>query len=220
MSDRPPQNPDDLSLGGLVDEVVSQVRVALDEAEITSRHSRELLLDGLKDVFESMDPGAFIRPRETDASAPSPDVTVVDGGRAADAPPTDGPRPDLKVAEPDSADEEPESSASTGPSAAPEPKVVTRVTVRDLGSRGARDPRPRIQLAASADDADWRSLFRGSVARPYRISVTAGTVRVSLDGLPADTVHSGASLDVEAKVIQVAAMNGEAADLRYERLSH
>lgn len=217
MSDRPPHNPDDLSLGGLVDEVVSQVRVALDEADVTSRHSRELLLDGLKDVFQAMDPGSFIRPRESEASAPSPDVTVVDGGRAADAPPTDGPRPDLKVAEPDAKEEPAESSEA---SSSPEPKVVTRVTVRDLGTRGAHDPRPRIQLAASADDADWRSLFRGSVARPYRISVTAGTVRVSLDGLPADTVHRGASLDVEAKVIQVAAMNGEAADLRYERLSH
>ena len=219
MSDRPPHDPDDLSLGGLVDEVVSQVRVALDEADITSRHSRALLLDGLKDVFQAMDPGAFIRPRESDVSGPSPDVTVVDGGRAADAPPTDGPRPDLKVAEPDSAEEVSAPSASSDSSASTEPKVVTRVTVRDLGTRGTRDPRPRIQLAASGDAADWCSLFRGSVARPYRISVAAGTVRVSLDGLPADAVHSGASLDVEAKVIQVAAMNGEAADLRYERLS-
>ena len=105
MSDRPPRDPEDLTLGGIVDEVVSQVKVALDEADVTSRRSRDLLLDGLRDVLEAIDP-ASVRgqgdPAPPDQPPPvPPDVEVVEGGRAEDAPPTQGPRPDLKVAEPE-----------------------------------------------------------------------------------------------------------------------
>lgn len=201
MSDRPPHNPDDLTLGGLVDEVVSQVRVALDEADVTSRQSRDMLLDGLRDVMQALDPGSLVRPKGAEAPDEGPDVSVVDGGRADDAPPTDGPKPDLKVAEPAADSPEPE-----------QPRVYTRVTVHK--AKPPTDGHPRLTLE---EGATWRSLFRGSTARPYRLTAEQGSVRVSLDGMPADTIPAGSSLDVEASVIQVAAEGG-AARVRYERL--
>ena len=197
MSDRPPRDPDDLSLGGLVDEVVSQVKVALDEADVTAGRSRELLIDGLRDVFEAMDPASLSRSRRETA----PDVEVVDGGRADDAPPTEGPKPDLKVAEPEAED------------AAPSPKVVTRVVVKK-STPSAAEGRPRVTLP---EGGDWRSLFRGTVARAYRLYAVRGAVRVQLNGMPADVLEEGDALDVEARVIQAAARDGLAV-VAYDRL--
>jgi hypothetical protein len=210
MADRPPRNPDDLSLGGIVDEVVSQVRVALDEADVTGRHGRELLLDGLRDVLHAMDPASVVRstdakrkPKSTDV----PDVTVVDGGRADDAPPTEGQKPDLKVAEPDSPDPVEDT-----------PRVYTRVTVHKAQKTAPPDGLPRVELHPTTDTDTWRSLFRGAVPRPYRLTVEKGRVRVSLDGMPADVIGPGASLDVEAAVIQVSLDGETPAAVRYERL--
>jgi hypothetical protein len=213
MSERPPRDPDDLSLGGLVDEVVSQVRGALDEADVTSRHSRDLLLDGLRDVMQTLDPGMLVGARAASSETEVPDVTVVDGGRGADEPPSEGPRPDLKVAEPVSAG----STAAGDTPEASTPKVYTRVTVHTPAT-STSDGQPRIQLsAASGGTPEWRSVFRGATARPYRITAERGVVRISLDGLPADTVRAGSSVDVEARVIQVSAAD-DAATARYERL--
>jgi len=213
MSKRPPRDPDDLSLGGLVDEVVSQVRGALDEADVTSRHSRDLLLDGLRDVMQTLDPGLLGGARVGSSESEAPDVTVVEGGRTADEPPSEGPRPDLKVAEPVSA----ESTTAGDATEAATPKVYTRVTVHTPPTTTA-DGQPRVQLSPSSDGTpEWRSVFRGGTARPYRITAERGVVRISLDGLPADTVRAGSSVDVEARVIQVAAAD-EAATARYERL--
>ena len=194
MSDRPPRDPDDLSLGGLVDEVVSQVKVALDEADVTAGRSRDMLIDGLRDVLEAMDPASLKRRGAT------PNVEVVKGGRADDAPPTEGPKPDLKVAE------------SEDPDAAASPQVVTRVVVKK--STPAGDGRPRVNLP---EGGDWRSLFRGTVARAYRLHAVKGAVRVQLNGMPADVLEQGDALDVEARVIQVASRDG-AAVVAYDRL--
>jgi hypothetical protein len=213
MSERPPRDPDDLSLGGLVEEVVSQVRGALDEADVTSRHSRDLLLDGLRDVMQTLDPGVLVGARAASSESEVPDVTVVDGGRAADAPPSEGPRPDLKVADPVSMG----SSAEEDASEVPTPKVYTRVTVH-TPSTPTSDGQPRVELDAASEGApEWCSVFRGSIARPYRITAERGVVRISLNGLPADTVRAGSSVDVEARVIQVSAADA-AATARYERL--
>lgn len=209
MSERPPRTPDDLSLGGIVDEVVSQVRTALDEADVSGRQGRDLLLDGLRDVMQAIDPASLVRAGHAAAPpdpSPAPDVTVVDGGRSEDAPPTPGPKPDLKVA----TDAAPEPSS---------PRVYTKVTVHKsaASSSAPRDDRPGLNLPASGDTPEWRSLFRGSTARPYRIIAEEGRVSVRLDGEDADTVHPGASLDVEARVIQVAAIDAPAR-VRFERL--
>jgi len=90
--------------------------------------------------------------------------------------------------------------------------------VHDLGGSSRADKRPRIVLDPASDGAEWRSLFRGAVARPYRIAVSKGTVRIALDGSPSDIVRRGASLDVEAKLIQVSLVNEAGAVVRYERL--
>jgi hypothetical protein len=203
MPDRPPRDPDDLSLGGLVDEVVSQVKVALDEADVTAGRSRDMLIDGLRDVLEAMDPASLARKRRQTA----PDVEVVQGGRSDDAPPTDGLKPDLKVAEP----EEVAGPKNQGASAAP--KVVTRVVVKK-STPSAGQGRPRVHLPESGA---WRSLFRGTVARAYRLHAVSGSVRVQLNGMPADVLEEGDSLDVEARVVQVCARDA-AAVVAYDRL--
>jgi hypothetical protein len=213
MSDRPPHSPEDLTLGGLVDEVVSQVRGALDEADVSSRGAREMLLDELKDVFQALDPGSLLRPQSAPSADGAPDVTVVDGGRAEDAPPTEGPKPDLKVAHPEPTED---ASVEDVPS---KPRIYTRVTVHDTAAMKTADRRPVIELDPSKEADAVRSLFRGTVSRPYRIAVETGRVRVSLDGMPAEVVRAGDSLDVEASVIQVAAVGDARAVVRYERLS-
>ena len=212
MADRPPDSPDDPTLGSLVDEVVSQVRGALDEVDVSSRGVRELLLDELRDVFEALEPGVFRHPQTPPSDDGSPDVTVVDGGRADDAPPSEGPRPDLKVAEPDP------TPASSVEEEAPRPRVYTRVRVHQAETPKMRDPRPMVELDPSREGDTWRSLFRGAVARPYRLAVETGSVRVSLDGMPTEVMRTGDNLDVEAGVIQVAAVGDARAVVRYERL--
>jgi len=209
MSDRPPRDPNDLSLGGIVDEVVSQVRDVLDEADVTSRRSRDMLLEGLRDVLVAVDPASLYRagPRPADRA---PDVEVVDGGRPSDAPRSEGPKPDLKVAEPleEAGEDAPEPSDASGQA---QPTVVTRVVVR---KSAPRDGRPRVRLP---EGGDWRSLFRGSEPRPYRLTAEKGAVRVQLDGLPADLLAEGDTFDVEARVIQVSARDA-AAVVVYDRL--
>ena len=203
MSDRPPRDSDDLSLGGLVDEVVSQVRVALDEADVTSHRSRALLLDGLRDVLGALDPASLVRPDRT-PPAGAPDVSVVDGGRAEDAPPTEGARPDLRVADP--------AEAGSGPEPAEVPRVVPRVIVHRPPDP-AHDRLPRLRLAAGS----WTTVFRGSTPRPYRLHAGASAVTVRLDERSVDQLPAGGSLDVEAAVVQATVDDGEAV-LRYERL--
>jgi hypothetical protein len=209
MSDRPPRDPDDLSLGGLVDEVVSQVKVALDEADVTAGRSRDMLIDGLRDVLEAMDPASLARKRRPTA----PDVEVVQGGRSDDAPPTEGLKPDLKVAEPEEVAETEDVAAPNNQDTTASPKVVTRVVVKK-STPSAGQGRPRVHLPESGA---WRSLFRGTVARAYRLHAVSGSVRVQLNGMPADVLEEGDSLDVEARVVQVSARDA-AAVVAYDRL--
>lgn len=216
MSERPPRDPDDLSLGGIVDEVVSQVRVALDEADITGIQSRELLLDGVRDVMQALYPSSVSRSPAGPTPGP-PDVSVVDGGRADDAPPSPGERPELRVAAPEP-DAAAESEASDAEGTPDQPRVVTRVKVHQAQPKPIPDRQPRVQLIGTdAEAPQWRSVFRGATPRPYRLTAETGVVRVSLDGMPADLVPAGSSLDVEAQVIQVCTQD-PVATLRYERL--
>jgi hypothetical protein len=216
MSERPPREPDDLSLGGLVDEVVSQVRVALDEADIAGAQSRELLLDGVRDVMQALYPSSVSR-SPSGPTPGAPDVSVVDGGRAEDAPPSPGERPDLRVAAPE-ADPAAESRAAETDGTQDQPRVFTRVKVHKTQPKPVPDRQPRVQLRGTdAEAPQWRSVFRGAIPRAYRLTAETGVVRVSLDGMPADEVPAGSSLDVEAQVIQVCTQD-PVATLRYERL--
>lgn len=210
MSRRSSGDPDDLSLGGLVDEIIDQVKVALDEAEVTSRQSRDAMAEGLRDVLGALDPASLRRSARSAARAeaherPEPDLDVVDGGLGEDSAHREGPAPDLRVVP------EPEDAHQQGVSE--DPRVVTRVVVKAAGAAG----RPVVALPDPAQDSAWRSIFRGTTARPYRLQTLSGTVQVCLDGVPAETLAAGDTLDLEAARIQVVGVDGPA-QVAWERL--
>ncbi len=190
-----PQPPDDTHGGdALIGDLLQQVSDALDEAELKDGAVRQALLDGVRDAFTSI-------------SGDGPTVTVVDGGRMADTPPTSGERPELRIATP-AEDDEPES----------EPPVTTRVRVL----RGPRS-RPvrlvgRIAVAPQGTDGDQQTIFRGEQARPYRLICDRGTLQVELDGMPSERLGAGQSLDAEARMIRVVGAADEPSQGRYARL--
>ncbi len=171
-----------------VDEVLDQVERALDELRLEDEGARSALLDGVRSALGELGLGGAGDPR----------IHVVDGGRGVDDPTTEAPRPELRVAH---QDDERSSSA--------------RVRVVRVG--GVEATTHDGVIAVSQADV-WQTVSRAAAARPYRVWCATGMLRVAIDGLPADTLAAGQSLDVEARLVRVCSADGTAATGRYVRL--
>ena len=165
--------PDDESR---LDAILSEVREALDEAGIAGEAIRGALLDGVREAL-----GA-----EPEVSTTGPEMTVVEGGRAPDAPRAAGGAPELTIAE---------ERSQAEPSR-------TRVVVTRAGDP-APDAKPGRGRIVVQDET--QTIFHGAATRAYRLHCERGALRVSLDGQPAESMTTGQSLDVEARLIRVSA---------------
>lgn len=139
-----------------------------------------------------------------------PSVTVVDGGRADDEPPTEGPRPNLRVAE---LEESPaQNQESEGGEA--QPKVHVRVLNSDdlflaSGPKSqAKTPNGVIHLEKK-DEEQW--VFFGNIPQRYRIHCQEGSILVAIEENKL-LLNSGQSLDVKGKHIRVICQTPTGAD--------
>lgn len=170
-------------------DVLDQVRDALDDAGVGAGQVRDELIRGVRDTLDALQPP----PTATEP----PDVSVVDGGRADDAPPSGSPPPDLRVAKPEA------------------PPAVS-VAVRRAATIARSDLSATGVFAVA--DGDTQTLFRAAAAHPYRVACDRGAVRVALDGAPSVTVAAGQTCDVTARVVSVRATTPGGAAGRYARL--
>lgn len=227
MSDRrPPEDP--------WSEVLDQVEHALSDAGITDEPDRAALLDGVRDALDSL---VGMDTRDDDG----PDVMVVEGGRGAGEPPTEGDAPPLRVADASAPEAPwPEEDWETPPATPgswsgegqapwaedwvepPEgwgdgPHVVLHVPpAAPAGPFPTLGAQGRFRLAP--DDA-VQTLFVGPIARAYRVGCAAGALVVGVDGGMEVRVRPGCSVDLEARQITIRADGGDPALGRYVRLA-
>lgn len=217
MSDKsPPTDPHDT----VVDEVITQVQRALEEAQLSLGPAREQLRAELTSALRMV--GRDLTGRGSAGQAPpaEPELSVVEGGREADAPPSEGPGPALSVAEDDVGEAVPEPS---------EAQAATTPGVRWVMRRATRGGSPvpessrvpgKLRLAPPTDDDDgWQTLSRAAEPRVYRIHCDTGELEVAIDGLPGERVRSGCSMDLEARLVRVRARPGGSVSARYRRLA-
>lgn len=173
-----------------VDDVLDQVEQALDKLRLGDGPTRDALLDGVREALGELGVGA---------QPGTPDIRVMDGGRGDDDPTSEAPAPDLRVA-----DDRRETSHADA-----------RVKVVRVGATGKTSHDGAISVAGTEH---WQTVSRSAAARAYRIWCERGTLRVAIDGLPADQLTAGQSLDVEARLVRVASADGSSAAGRYVRL--
>ena len=193
-----------------------QVEEALRKAGLGDRDLDEAVVQAMEQAFTAL--GSLSQ--DTEESTSSPDVTVVEGGRREDDPPAPGEPPELRLA--------PETSAAAdGELSTGDPKV--RVTVHRLdrdgrrrtsttGSSKRKDRRLQMQGRIQVAAEGHQTVFRGNESRSYRLLCTEGTLRIALDGLPAESLSAGQSIDVDAALIRVSGADGAAAAGNYVRL--
>ncbi|MCB9676605.1 MAG: hypothetical protein H6737_15925 [Alphaproteobacteria bacterium] len=126
---------------------------------------------------------------ELDIDSDVPDVVVLDGGRqdGAPTPQTSGP-PDLSVIDGDGGHDD---------GFIDDDLLGEPVRVRVFGGT-APSSAGRIDVSG-----EHQTVFRGAAPRTYRIHCEGGGLEVLLDGLPADQMIGGQSIDVEASLVQV-----------------
>lgn len=176
-----------------MDDLLEQLMKALDFRDPALR---EKLKRGIEEGLERLDLATADVHFEVDIDGESvnvrsnhPDVTVLDGGLSGEADDEDDASdegPDLEVleGEGDDFDHEPEVSVEVLRA----PFRTVRRHARGLG---------RIQVDGQ------QTLFRGALARPYRLACDEGELRVVVDGAAVETLAEGQTLDVEAALIQV-----------------
>ncbi len=200
---------------GVVDDVVEQVQRALEEAQIHLGPAREQLTTELRAAFRMVRGDILGRPTDPEAPA-EPELSVVEGGRDAEAPRTDVAKPDLTVAPPD--DGEGPSEEAVADEGAPSKVTPGMRWVWRSASR-AQDA-GRIRLPAPTDkDAGWHTIFRGDVPRPYRLTCDDGELELAIEGLPGERLRAGCSMDIEARLIRVRAVADTPTHGRFVRIS-
>lgn len=215
---RPPRDPDDL------DDMMDQVSEALDELEVVDGDDREALLGSLREVLGALG-GLPLRGVEVHAVLPEaapaerPSVRVVEGGLAADASPTEGARPELRLADEDCADPDthptapdPDLGGPGGESSTPGVRVLRFAR----GNDEIGEPLGSISLRPHEGAELGQVLFVGSRPRAYRVRCTAGALTIHAGRAVVATLAPGQTMDVEARRIRVSAR--EPAEGRYLRL--
>jgi hypothetical protein len=161
--------------------------------------------DSWKDVLDQVAKAlGDVEPKLRDA--------LVDGVRVA----LDTVAQEVQADEADEADEEP-------------PPKRSKVVVLDGGRRSAPEDRasaspegPRVHVVREepplrrtplshegrirvrpGEPVEWQTIWRGDAVRAYRVLCATGTLEVALDGVPAEKLRAGQSLDVEARLVRV-----------------
>jgi hypothetical protein len=232
-------------------DAMTQVEDALAEAGVVDGAHRDALIEGVRQAL-----GTLTVDELEPASGPSqsarspiggpppvvPGVSVVDGGRGAEDPPSASEPPQLRVA-PSATDPAGAGAASWGGEelggAVDSPDTdgapgwegddawahipATRIVVKVAGRAAAAPVSPgRAELAhalISLEPGDTaQTIFHGSVPRAYRLCCSSGALQVSLDGAPVETLTAGRAMDVEGAVIRVSVLGAAAGAGSFLRL--
>jgi hypothetical protein len=189
-------------------DVVDQVLDALDDANVSDPMTRDALAEGVKAALESMETGFGLDVQIIGEGFPEttpPTVEVVAGGRSEDAPPTEGQKPELRIAEPQ--ETAPNKTGFTPDPGSPIP-VFTHVNVRTndatapMASSRALEGSIRVGFG-SDPEGTWQTVYFGARPRLYRIVCLQGTLDVTVDGNPIERLSQGQSIDTEAAAIRV-----------------
>lgn len=240
MSDEPPtdlppdnEQPDggtpvgDSGVDSGLDSALAQITAALADAGIRDPSLQSALTDKLRETLGTLtdlgdvDLTVDVVRADTDGHSP-PDVTVVDGGRERGQPRVLRPRPNLRVADPTAGDPTSGSQASGSQASGdgPDQEGKPTVTRRRLRIHGGKADAALSATGWILVPADGRqAVYRGAQPHPYRVLCDTGYLAVSVDGLTAETLSVGQSLDVEGTTVVVMATAGKPASGRYARLS-
>jgi hypothetical protein len=198
-------------------DVIHQVLNALDEANVEDPSTRVALADGVREALESLGSNMDINIEVmgTDCLDPSVEpmgVEVVDGGREADTPPTEGKKPSLRIAEPainDMLDEEDDT-----------PPIRTQVKVMRSTPRTGYMHNPGvtgfgetgwIEVSNNGEaETLWQTVYQGLRPRLYRIAcLPGGRLDVTVDGTQVERLCPGQSIDIEGMAIRVTTPDDE-----------
>ena len=190
-------------------DVIDQVLDALDDANVSDSATRDALAEGVKAALESLDTGVGLDVQIIGEGFPSPtneppNVEVVTGGRSDDEPPSEGEKPELRIAldAPEDTDQD--------PPFADQPPVFARVNVIENKRRQQPSAIPGLEEsgwihvnASGPPEAKWQTVYRGHRLRLYRIACSKGTLDVTVDGEPIERLMPGQSIDTEGRAIRV-----------------
>jgi hypothetical protein len=200
-------------------DVIHQVLEALDNANVQDPSTRGALADGVREALESMGSNMDINIEVMEAGDPHPStepmsVEVVDGGREDNAPPTEGKKPALRIAEPSTGDASDDESGSA--------PYVTQVKVMRSTPRAEYIHNPGvtgfgetgwIELANNGEaETTWQTVYQGLRPRLYRVAcLPGGRLDVTVDGAQVERLCPGQSIDIEGMAIRVTTPDEEAA---------
>jgi len=187
-------------------DVVDQVLDALDDANVGDTSTRDALAEGVRQALESLESGVDIDVEILGEGFPFQDtdpvsVELMEGGRSTQEPRSKGTPPDLRIAQPDSKDED-----GANPSS-----MFTHVKVVSGNSdRPKRRPLPGLAESgwihvAGGDNSDsaWQTIYHGQSPRLYRVACSQGLLDVTADGAVIERLRPGQSIDLEAQLIRV-----------------
>jgi hypothetical protein len=185
------------------DEILRQVRDALDALDLGSSDTRDALVGGVKDALGK------VRDGFDDVAT----RVAERGGR--------GNRPDLRVVNPDDTADESSPTEATEDSEADQTSVrvhwvdpgTTRVSPRRGLSVGAIHVPPPEEDAAVA----WQTVLHAKEAKLIRVVCDEGALEVTADGALVCRLLPAQTIDVQAKVVRVCGVEGPAVG-RYSQL--
>ena len=171
------------------EDIVDQVRSALENLDIGTGETRQALLDGVRDALGRVREGV-------DDMVSS---VVVERREAGDG------RPDLRVVDPDTAEADDE--ADDEPDV--EDAIRRAVHVQWLGA-DRHGGTIAIPDPGTDDAAAWQTVFHGPEPRSYRLSCERGLLEVAADGASIARMQADQTIDLVAASIRVRAVDGGA----------
>lgn len=196
--------------------VLRRLEEALADAGIPEGPARIIVLEALRGGLEAAHivdglggPGSRGAPAEPRA------VSVVPGGRDPRSPRRPGPPPDLRLAPPASPlHARPPIAEAELPPDDVDLDALFGPAAEDWSSMGEGAPEPGGLVVAAEE---WETLVRAAAPWPYRLRVVDGRAEVRGEGLPADIIAEGNTLDLTAASIHARAVDG-LVTLRFVRL--
>lgn len=199
-------------------QLLGELEGLLCQAELGPEDARSAVLQSMREVLRGLGLD------ETGASRRKAEVTVMEGGRGQDGPPTPRPRPQLRVApreEPVLSELDDEPTVEDAVASArffwldSAPEELTNPGVDTLDDLSSLFEAGRIRVAG---DSEPQTLYMGERARTYRITCTRGGLDVPLPDGGVARLHAGQSMDIEVRYIRVSASNGRSGEGFYVRL--
>ena len=186
------ENPSDLT------NLFGELSKELQNSGFVDDDVRDELLHGIHESLQALLGGVF--------EADTPNVRLVEGGKKEDAPPSDHPKPELKVAQADDFEDDGDVGPSNFSFDSP------NVSVRFLNPRGMTSMSSlvsgNIHLSHTNEE---QCLYAGETLRMYRLLLFKGKVNIFCGTECVGTVSEKQSIDIEGRSIRIEALCDEVA---------